>query len=143
MHDACHPMSRGSSFFLLPAFWLLFSTKNRSGSLGCSFGWRRRAPLDPSKKPIKTNTCSTFPLFGPTNARAYMHHTCHLMSRGPLLSLFLVFKSLFLPKPSSSTSFLHQPKQPVVQSMKRQLQASRPPRLESSLGHLGANLEPT
>ena len=36
-----------------------------------------------------------------------MHHACHLMSRSPFFFLFLVFRSLFLPKPPFSTSFSH------------------------------------
>ena len=50
MHHACHLMSRGSFFLLSASFSSCFSPKNHSGSLSCSFGWGRRAILDPSTK---------------------------------------------------------------------------------------------
>ena len=51
--------------FLRGRFTLPLPPPYRSGSLRCSFGWRRRGRLGPLKNHYKTNTFSPLGLLGP------------------------------------------------------------------------------
>ena len=66
-----------------------FSTKKHSGPDTLSRLWRTRGPLDPSKKHLKTNTFSTFPLFGPTKPE----HICIMLAISCLEAPFSSFFS--------------------------------------------------
>ena len=96
MHHACHLMSRGPFFFLfLISRWLFLPKPPFSTSV--LHYWNALAPFDSYKNTFRTNGFSTF-LFWPHQAHAYMHHTCHLMSRSSSFFFLPAVWSLFPPK---------------------------------------------
>ena len=87
------------------SFLVAFSTKNWPASLSRYFGWGSRGPLDPSKKALKTNGFSTFPLFSPTkpeHIRIILAISC---LEAHLLSFCSLFGRFFTKKPSSQLLF--------------------------------------
>ena len=102
MHHACHLMSRGSFFFFFIVFRSLFLPKPPF-STSFSYYWNALDPFDSFKNTFKTNGFSTF-LLWPHQAHAYMHHTCHLMSRGSSFFFLPALWSLFLPKTTPARS---------------------------------------
>ena len=90
MHHSCHLLSRCScSFFLL--LFNCFSTKNHPVSLGCLQPWCARVRLDPSKKTFQTQRFFNVFAFYTHQPRTYMHHSCHLLSRGSFPFFLIVF----------------------------------------------------
>ena len=94
-------MSRGSFVLCFAPFLELFRRARRVAN----FLWGRRTPLDPSKKALKTNGFFNIFAFWPHQAPTYMHHTCHLMSRGSFVLCFASFLVAFsTKKPHTSNS---------------------------------------
>ena len=84
--------------------YLQKSTQSHFKMLPKPSPWKGPFGLTPhlsNEKTFKNQHFFNISAFWPHQARAYMHHACHLMSRGPFFFLFLVFRSLFLPKPFS------------------------------------------
>ena len=66
------------------------------------------------QKTLKKQCFFNISAFRPNPARTYIHHTCHLMSRGCFAIFFIAFCSSFRPKTAPAHSVIIFPGVPVV-----------------------------